>query len=101
VNDLLVDEAFDAVFGHTGVPESFGIDHEDGSTFADSQAVDFGSIACVRSGGEGQFPFFEEVFQFGPGGASLLSRAAGFADAQEDVAGVFPDLEILGDGGQL
>ncbi len=66
MNDLLVDEAFDAVFGHAGVPESFGVNHEDWASLADSQAVDFGSVACVGPGGEGKILFLEKGFEFRP-----------------------------------
>jgi hypothetical protein len=46
--DLLIDKSIDSVLGHTAIPITFGINHQDRTTLADPQALDFGSIARSR-----------------------------------------------------
>lgn len=44
-DELLVDESIDFVFRHSGIPVAFGVNDQDRSPLADSQALDFGSVA--------------------------------------------------------
>jgi hypothetical protein len=97
-NELFLDEAFHPIFGHAAVPETFGVDDEDGSSLAYAEAAGFGSEAGVGSGRQGDLSILEDAFEFAPCGFTSFLRAAGIADAEKDVADEVTDFEFCGDG---
>lgn len=97
-DELFFDEAFDAIFGHATVPESFGVDDQDGAPLADTKAVGFGTKTGVGTGRQGDLSVLEDALEPAPCGVTGILSAAGVSDAEEDVANEVADFEICGDG---
>ncbi len=107
VDEMFLDDAFDDVGGGGSIPDSIGVDEENGSFDADAEAVGFGAEDTTRAIGCGliQIEFDQSALEIIPGFESgFLTTANGFSwvGANENVAldlleGKFFD--ALGEGG--
>jgi hypothetical protein len=94
VEQVILDDALQDLWGARAVPDSFGIDESDRAVEADPQTIGFGAIDQGHGAGEAQF--FEPSFQVLPGFKAGGFRSAfrfGLVGAQEDMAAVFLQAE--------
>ena len=85
VHQMLLDDPLENRRITSTVPSAFGIDHRDGSPFADSEAIRLGAKDASLLG---ETKLLETLFQIVPGGDRSLPLAAlglGLITAQKDV----------------